>query len=195
MNPDNLEKFIPYYLTKEVKEGLKKALLEWREKPIRFYADNENPEPNQGDGIAAVDLYNPNTGASRAMHVVVITNSCDIAQGDTQSPYARVLVAPLIDFEKYLDTLLGLGWNQGKIESHKTSVINQEVTTLFHIPSIPKLENKDYIISFNDLHSIPLSRIRESPKKIYDLHLHGFYLFIFKLSIHFCRFGEALQRT
>jgi len=195
MISDNLEKFIPYYLTKEAKEGLKKALFEWKDRPVQFYTDHEDPEPNQGDGIAAVDLINPNTGESRPMHVVVISNSCDIAQGDLKSPFSRVLVAPMIDFERYLSTLPTQGWNQEKIASHRAAIINQEITYLFYLPRIPSLANKDYFISFNDLHSIPLGHMRKPIKKLYDLHLHGFYLFIFKLSIHFCRFGEALQRT
>lgn len=48
----------------------------------------------------------------------------------------------------------------------------------------------------DDLHTVPLhafERVAEK-KKLFTLTLVGFYLFLFKLSVHFCRFHEEVAR-
>jgi hypothetical protein len=146
MDQESIENAIPFYLGKETREGIKRAFERWKEKPIHFYIEYGDPEAIQGDGLAAVQIFNPDTGKPRLANVVVISNSCDIAQTDPKGPFSKILVAPLIDFEKYISSLEGRGLTQQQIKSQVTDIKNQEVTHLFHFPKIPNLGNKDYII-------------------------------------------------
>jgi hypothetical protein len=57
--------------------------------------------------------------------------------------------------------------------------------------------SSEHVVVLDDVHSMP-AQVYESEKKngkIFTLSQAGFYLFILKLSIHFCRFHENLART
>ena len=52
---------------------------------------------------------------------------------------------------------------------------------------------EDYVVLLDDLHSIPLAS-HPGDQKLFTLSMAGFYLFIFKLSVHFCRLHEHVDR-
>ncbi|MGZ5601252.1 MAG: hypothetical protein ACXWFX_11735, partial [Methylobacter sp.] len=54
----------------------------------------------------------------------------------------------------------------------------------------------DHIVLLDDLHTLPVKLFCEKNdrEKQFTLSQAGFYLFLFKLSIHFCRFHENVLR-
>jgi hypothetical protein len=50
---------------------------------------------------------------------------------------------------------------------------------------------------FDQLYTMPSKVFDQENKKskVFTLSLFGFYLFVFKLSIHFCRFQENVARN
>ena len=66
---------------------------------------------------------------------------------------------------------------------------------MFYLPKGGALED-EYVALLDDLHSIPahaFERVAEK-KKLFTLSMVGFYLFLLKLSVHFCRFHENVAR-
>lgn len=49
----------------------------------------------------------------------------------------------------------------------------------------------------DDLHTMNLKKFEDisERKKILTLSQIGFYIFLFKISVHFCRFHEAIERA
>ena len=82
-----------------------------------------------------------------------------------------------------------------KIENKITAIKEQKVTALFYLPKGSVLDD-DYVAVLDDIHTIPLNRYtaQNGKQKLFTLSQVGFYLFLLKLSVHFCRFQENIQR-
>ena len=86
--------------------------------------------------------------------------------------------------------------NSKIIEQKINSIIAQKTSNIFYLPASGALED-DYIIRLDELHSMPFSAHRESPdrQKLFTLSNTGFYMLVLKLSVHFCRFQEKINRS
>jgi hypothetical protein len=104
--------------------------------------------------------------------------------------------APLVQFtafRKFIEQSRLL--NPEQISSKIDAIKKQRVTSLFYLPRGGALDD-DYIALLDDLHNVPIQTFSEQPgrAKLFTLGQMGFYLFLFKLSIHFCRFNEGITR-
>ena len=82
-----------------------------------------------------------------------------------------------------------------QINDRFQAIREQRVTTMFYLPKGGSLE-EEYVALLDDLHTVP-ARIFEQVaerKKLFTLSLVGFYLFVLKLSVHFCRLHEEVAR-
>jgi len=66
---------------------------------------------------------------------------------------------------------------------------------MFYLPAGISLD-EDYVALLSEISSFPLSMFleEEGRSRFVTLNMVGFYLFLFKLSIHFCRFHENVER-
>lgn len=71
----------------------------------------------------------------------------------------------------------------------------QITTELFYLPRGSNLDD-DYVALLDDIHTAPFPQFQrqKDKQKLFTLSQVGFYLFLFKLSIHFCRFHENIDR-
>ena len=77
-----------------------------------------------------------------------------------------------------------------------TSIKEQKVTGIFFLPAGGGLQ-EDHIALLDDIYTMP-GKVFEEEKaksKAFTLSQIGFYLFVFKLSVHFCRFQEQVARN
>ena len=70
----------------------------------------------------------------------------------------------------------------------------QGVTSIFYLPADDLLE-EEHVALLDDLHSMPLEAHGQAAEKLFTLSMAGFYLFVFKLSVHFCRLHENVDRS
>lgn len=91
--------------------------------------------------------------------------------------------------------MLSAGIKHESVDAKLNAIREQSVTSMFYVPKGAALE-EDCIALLDDLHTVPLVRFNKSEdrKKLFTLGTVGFYLFLFKLSVHFCRFHENVQR-
>ncbi len=68
----------------------------------------------------------------------------------------------------------------------------QEVTNVFYLPAGGPFE-EEHIVLLDNVHSMPFAAHDEG-EKLFTLSMAGFYLFAFKLSVHFCRLQENVDR-
>lgn len=66
----------------------------------------------------------------------------------------------------------------------------------FYLPADGVLE-EEYVVMLDDVHSMPSNIFIEQTEKqkLFTLSMAGFYLFVFKLSVHFCRLQENVKRV
>jgi hypothetical protein len=197
---DSIKEQIPYYLTEAQKEGLLKALNKFIKDPIREtdYYDSygHKDELLQGDGWTKLQIRNFDTGEKGAILGIILSNTCDIAPDNKRDLPTKITFAPLIPLSAYITLLERSGIDPNKIKNKVISIKEQKITNIFYLPASSVLK-EGYIVLFDEIHTMP-SKVFESEEaksKIFTLGYLGFYLFIFKLSIHFCRFNEDVVRN
>ncbi len=191
---EDIKEHIPYYLTLEAKEGLIKALKDFPLK-MNYYTSKHKNELLQGDGWNSLDIIHLQTAKRKSIKGIVLSNSCDISPDNQRDIPAHIIFAPIIPLFLYENLLAQSGINPDKISSKISSIKHQRVTSLFYLPKGGGLEF-EYIAVLDDLHTLPAQYFhnKTDKKKEFTLSQAGFYLFLLKLSIHFCRFHEEVLR-
>lgn len=192
---EDIREQIPAYLTRPQQEGLVRALSQFPNR-IDYYLDRYPNEMLQGDGWSNLDLMQFETGARKSVKGILLSNSCDIDDGNIRALPARLLFCPLIRLAQY-EALLGQAGIDGRaIDSKLLAIREQAVTSIFYLPAGAGLD-EEHIALLDDVHTVPVQHVRqglEQRRKLFTLGMTGFYLFLFKLSVHFCRFHENVER-
>jgi hypothetical protein len=195
MDLDSLGRYLPFYLTQPQKEGLMEEIKRFPA-GYGYYRDN-GAGVIQGDGIADLKIFNYQSGSSKKVHGIILSNSCDIDPTNGRLFSGKAIFAPLIKLSSYVEIIgKANGATSQSIATHTLALKKQEITSLFFLPKGGQL-SEDYVAMLGEAHSIPMSELQtvsvQSHK--FSLSLFGFYLFIFKLSVHFCRMHEGLPRA
>jgi hypothetical protein len=195
LSVDAIERNIPYYLTEEAKQGLVKALRGFPDN-LQYYTLFGKNELLQGDCWTKFQIFNFKNGSRATIRGIVLSNSCDISPENRRDLPPTIVFAPLIRLSDYIAALKRAGAVQAKIDQTVRSIRNQEVTNIFYMPN-GFLMDEEYIARLDDLHSMPLKVFldEDQRRKIVTLSQAGFYVFLFKLSVHFCRFHENVDRA
>ncbi len=197
---DSIKDQIPYYLTEQQKEGLLKALNNFLKDPIREtdYYDSygHKDELLQGDSWTKLQIRNFDTGEKGEILGIILSNTCDVTPDNKRDLPTKITFAPLIPLPAYVELLEKTGIDPDKIKNKIISIKEQKVTNIFFLPASSVLQ-RDYIALFDELHTMPskVFELEKNKSKVFTLGYFGFYLFIFKLSIHFCRFHENVTRN
>ncbi|MFC4669074.1 hypothetical protein ACFO5X_10955 [Seohaeicola nanhaiensis] len=200
LDPEALRQQIPYYLTaeparKELVEGLK-ALSEGATDGYFFPAGGD-PHANtmlQGDGWRGFQVFSFTSGAQNLTRGIVLSNSCDISPENERVLPPKVTFAPLVKLARIKARFEEHGLRAEQIEGRLQAIRAQSVTSIFYLPASGPLE-EEYVALLDDLHSMPVEAHRQAAEKVFTLSMAGFYLFVFKLSVHFCRLQENVDRS
>jgi len=195
-----LRRQIPYYLTappaqKQLLTELK-ALSRGASKG-HFFPENSdqfNEHSLQGDGWAGFQAFSFKDQALQNLRGIVLSNSCDIAPDNKRDTPPRISFAPLLRLAKLESRFQDRGLSQEGIESRLSAIRAQSVTSLFYLPKDGPLEHESVVL-LDDMHSMPVDVFRTTGKKLFTLSMAGFYLFVFKLSVHLCRLQEDVDRS
>jgi hypothetical protein len=149
----------------------------------------------QGDAWRQLHLRNFETGEKALVNGVVLSNTCDVAPDNKRDLPSNIVFAPLVALSAYERLLDNAGVSKQSISDKMNAIRRQRVTNLFYVPAGGALE-AEHIVLLDDIHTMPAKAFEvHSSTKIFTLSQAGFYLFILKLSIHFCRFHENLARS
>lgn len=71
----------------------------------------------------------------------------------------------------------------------------QKTSNIFYLPAGGVLQD-DYVVRFDDAHNMPVAAHAklEGREKLFTLSNTGFYMLVLKLSVHFCRLQEKVNR-
>lgn len=198
---DDIRVFLPKYLSEESTISLFQELAQF---PLnidsRFYSGTSSYLNNilQGDGLEGmllVNLPNPKIGEGKA---IIISNSCDIDTANPRMFSSSICYCPIFNLKKY-ETMLKSKYpdlSDDKIPQHIHEIRTQRVSQIFFLPAYGKLR-EDSFVFFDRICSCDNSSIDRTTlnsRKIFTLSNYGFYLFLFKLSIHFTRIRELIDR-
>ncbi|MCB1467633.1 MAG: hypothetical protein KDK08_10935 [Rhizobiaceae bacterium] len=197
---DALRQQIPYYLTaapeQKVLAAELKALIEGADKgyfiPVGY--DGYTAEMLQGDGWRGFQVFSFKTGNLNVARGIVLSNSCDVSAENARVLPPNVIFAPIVKLSKIVERFEAHGLDSEKVASRLLDIKAQRVTSMFYLPADGLLD-EDHVALLDDLHSMPVEFHRKTAEKLFTLSMAGFYLFVFKLSVHFCRLQEQVNRV
>jgi hypothetical protein len=198
LSPDSIQRQLPPYLTQPEKDVLLRELSAWP-RPITYYTSKWASEVLQGDMWTRLPIRDAETGELAEVNGIVLSNSCAIdPKNDRQLP-AKVVIAPLIDLERYVALLRQNQFTDDQISDRVKAIMEQRVHNVFYLPAGPGAKlTGDHIVLLDDLHSFNAEKLTSSSRqstKLATLATTGFYLFLLKISVHFCRFSEGISRS
>lgn len=189
-----LNVFIPSYFTKERRHGIEVALSDIP-KAKNYYYNQEDKEALQGDGWKGFTVFNFKTGERKLSQGLVLTNSCDLASANKRVMPPLVTFAPLATLASFLEKLRQSGVTPDRIAQYQEDIRAQKIDSIFYLPPAGHEARPELIAILADAHSMPLSALQESGgERLFSLSDVGFWIFIFKLSVHFCRMHEGVTR-
>ena len=198
LDTDALQQQIPHYLTskKELLKGLE--AISSGGKTNYFMSSYDDTYENamlQGDGWRGFRLFDFDTGERISVRGLVLSNTCDIDPENSREFPVLVTFVPLIELADYRSILEESGVKKQSIKDKIDSIKAQEVSNIFYLPAGGPLK-EDYIVPFDNIHSMPIDAYHNAhdKEKLFTLNYVGFYMLVFKLSIHFCRLQEGIQR-
>ena len=88
------------------------------------------------------------------------------------------------------------GIEDSRVVQHAKDIRDQIINDIFYLPA-DGMVGVERIALLSDTHTIPMSAFQAESGKVrmFSLSEVGFYLFIFKLSVHFCRLHENIDRS
>lgn len=199
---EDFKTYLPKYLSLDAQANLFAELKQFPENiDGRLYTLRLLGERNifQGDGISNLWVADLPSETIRQARVMVLSNSCDIAQDNKRLLGPRILYCPLISLAKYeslLQTKGGLpqGFNAA---DHLEAIRRQCNSSMFYLPHNDKLGEEAIAlldrINNCDAQAVPLDELLG--RRLFTLSDYGFYLFLFKLSLHLTRIREGVARN
>lgn len=202
MSLEDFQLFLPKYLSPESQRELLKELKNFPENiDSRLYTSRLDDEEIifQGDGLDNLLIINLPEDAVRMAKGIVISNTCDIDPKNPRFVASRLCYAPILSFEKYIRSLeeerASKEISIDEIKDHADAIRKQRVTQIFFLPKTGELEDSvvllDRILNCDNNY---VNREKLKGKRLFTLSDYGIYLFIFKLSLHFTRMQESIER-
>ncbi len=195
---DDIKKYLPKYLSGASYTELLRELKAFPENiDTRFYEMIHEDGWLQGDGLFPMPymvVENNSVHKSRAM---VLSNSCDISVDNKRMYESRAIVAPIFNLRKLEELLVESFPSQNdRVTNFISSIRRQEVSSIFYLPVGQGMEEESYV-RFDTVNSCRISHIESEyrPSTVFRLSNYGFYILLFKLSVHFARVQESVDRS
>lgn len=195
---EKFEKQLPQYLSYESRKRLFEALSQFPNNiDNRLYTKFlENEEIIfQGDGIKDILFVDLPSKNSKIINAMIISNSCDINPQNNRYLTLNATYCPIVSLDNYEHLLTTKGIDEEKIKQQVKQIKRQEISNLFYLPRTSSIP--DSIVFFDRINSIDVDWLYEKDlgdARLFTLSDYGFYLFLYKLSIHFTRIWERIER-
>lgn len=196
---DDIRTYLPKYLSPESETRLFEALERFPGNlDERIYTIKLKDEKFifQGDGLRNLPVINLPNREIQPAPVMVLSNSCDIGPEKINTISNNIVYAPIFRFEKYKVMIETVMHNPISLKSHLEDVRRQQISSIFFLPRGGSLDY-DAIVRFDYVVNCKkefLNNFNIVESRIFTLSNYGLYLFLFKLSVHFTRMRENIDR-
>lgn len=198
MTVDEIKAHLPAYLSADSKNALVDAMTRFPAIPAdKFYTIKLQGERHifQGDGIEALPIIDLPAIEVKERLALILSNTCDIAPENKRFFHSRLVYCPIINLEKYVKILREEGVTDVQIDGHIEAIKQQHITQIFYLP--PFNGSEESIVFFDRVLNADVELVKSDhlPKRrIFSLSNFGHYLLCLKISFHFCRFQDKVDR-
>jgi len=197
---EEIKLYLPKYLSTVSEQNLFDNLKDFPENiDTRMYSTLllDDQIIYQGDGLEGlliINLPDSRIGKEKAM---VLSNTCDIDINNVRFFSSSICYAPIFNLQKYINKLKARkAASAENISQFVQSLKKQRISQIFYLPGGGKLDSDSFIFfdKINSCDNSVIERKELSTKRLFSLSNYGLYLFLFKLSIHFSRIREGIDR-
>jgi hypothetical protein len=198
---ENIEIYLPKYLSPDSEKHLFEQLKQFPENiDDRLYTSYSLNSDiiYQGDGINGLLVVNLPDSEVKKVPAMIFSNTCDIDERNKRLFPSSLVYAPIFNLEKYKKGLVESKIKDPEaIENHINSIKKQRITQIFYLPKGGDLQNESMVFldRVNSCDGTFLEREEIGNIRLFTLSNYGLYLFIFKLSLHFTRITEGIDRS
>jgi hypothetical protein len=200
MNLDDFKLYLPKFLSAESDKELFESLKNFPDNiDARLYTNylSDTDIIYQGDGLNDMLFVNLPDPDIRPVPSMILSNTCDVDLNNVRNFPSQLVYTPIFNLEKYKETLIQKSSKTAQqIDSHIKSVKNQEITQIFYLPKVEGRVDES-IVFFDRVCNFPNKLIKRDNlkgKRLFTLSDYGAYLFLLKLSIHFTRIQDKVER-
>lgn len=182
---------LPPYLTETDKS---KLLAQLKGFPTgNFYGTVFDSEPVQGDAWRGFAILDFETGERESVVGLVVSNSCDIARANDPDPGQNILFTPILKLDAYKQVLREQGHHDVYIENQLGLIRAQNIHRIFYLPANGTVY-PEMIALLDGIRPQPLSSLMGATR-YFTLSTYGWYVLLMKLSVHFTRMTDGVERT
>jgi hypothetical protein len=200
MELDDLKLYLPRFLSENSEKSLFEGLKDFPNNlDGRFYTGKLKNEEIifQGDGIRDLLVVNLPSTEIKGAKCLVFSNTCDLDPSNPRFFPSQIVYAPIFDLEKYQSRLSTLPeYSSQKVSDHVEAIRRQEITQVFYLPRLGGLLNESIVFldRINNCSNDFIVRKDLPGQRVFSLGDYGFYIFLLKLSIHFTRIRDKVDR-
>jgi ABC-type transporter Mla MlaB component len=204
-----IEHLFPEYLTKTEKGRLLQALEQFKDDNAKNKWNNKNYSHFyspvnyqyflQGDLVREIryPMWDKSDKSFKKTFTdaIILSNTCDLDLSNLRKINKQVVLAPILELQDYISEMTQIDDN---IEETLQKIKTQSISNILYLP--PNLSTgTDYICHLDKAFWFPAEELNlyldEIDKtRVTSLDYFGYYLFLVKLSYHFCRLPEEKQR-
>ena len=211
---DQLERLLPDYLSKAEKGRLLMAMEQFHEQSARkpatwsskfytnFYLSKNFDYFLQGDLLRGIRQPNwePVADSFEKIYAnaLILSNTCDMDLSNERIIPKEIVLAPLTPFSDFVEELHFILGDKKRLDSIVLGIKAQTYSNVFFLPPAPGT-NIEFVCFFDNVFWFPTEELNSylpglAQTRIASLDYFGYYLFLVKLSYHFCRLPEEKQR-
>lgn len=197
---DELKDYLPKFLSSGSERDLFEGLKDFPNNlDSRIYTSalKHSPIIFQGDGMREMQVINLPDETIKKANSIVISNTCDIDSFNKRSFPSQIIYAPIFNLSKYYETLLkNSKGGKSKIDEHIKAIKKQRITQIFYLPEINGVIEES-LVFLDRLNNCKRDYIKDNnitAQRLFTLSDFGAYLFVLKLSIHFSRIQDKVDR-
>ena len=194
---DELRIYLPKYLSadgeRELFEGIKQFPNVDGAK-LYTSALKDIPVIYQGDGLTDLLLFKLPEVKSQPGNGLVISNSCDTSPENKRFFDSHFCYSPILRLPLYEKSLLEK-YPAVRVKNHLKELRDQLITQIFYLPQGGGLDAESFVF-LDRIISMPISEIPKDicKARLFTLSNYGHYLLLVKLSVHFTRLTDPLDR-
>ncbi len=196
---EELKKYLPKYLSEENYRNLLSELKSFPDNiDARMYTSFLNNDIlYQGDGIDNMPIIDLAKGSKdiKLVSALILSNTCDMDLSNIRMFPSSIMYAPIIKLSNYQSVLKQHCSDTDKVNNHILNLKQQKITQIMYLPATGKMEES--LVFLDRVYSIDNKYINRSNLKdirFFSFSDYGFYLLVFKLSVHFSRIQEKVNR-
>jgi hypothetical protein len=200
LSKDDIRQFLPSFLSQGSHAAFIDEIKQFsrsQAKPFYSLALADKEMLFQGDGVRGfliVRLPDPTMKPGPAM---LLSNTCDVDPANKRLFDASLTYAPIFSLPRYLASLRDRFPDDPRLAQHESDVRQQLITQIFFLPKGGELLDDslvflDRIISAS---SNTVNRATVPQNRLFTLSDFGAWLLALKLSIHFCRIRDHVDRN